>query len=527
MRMYDEIKRFKKEYVFEKYTRIVDNFKDYDKITKIKMLDEIYDVYNDYNNIIDICTVRELKYLKMVLDNKLTMDDLLKNPKELKIKYLDKKYDWERENLYHKFLLNYDFYKESHIPEEILDNVKDAIKHVNWKEKKKVDELNEIIVSYCKIQGSSLLNTVATFGSGITGLDEEVVWKHMLTNKLFNYYVYIVSKNYESIGNNIPVAIHQDFYDIEEELEKQRKLQGLGGDRKIDIGLYKRLFYNDFDTQNPKIRKFLDEIKKLPFFWLSTIKIIRDFAMLNIDRNELKKSIKSVPSLKGYDLTKFFKIMDEAMDEMPSGALNGLSPNEAKEIQLKEFNREIKKQQSYKKQKTACLSSKDTKLFYKIYFGLLDFTNKKYKISDIKIYNQQGINPYDLKDILDKFWENKDLIVLEFCLANPYKFNKEELEITSSFKKGIRGMFIISKYELEYTAFMTKDKVYMLKGINDNIDNIIPYKELPYPVITSIIPFKNVLIYDGILYGMGIKMGEGFENIVEDEYDSMMKYYHL
>lgn len=527
MKMYEEIKHFKKEYVYERYTRIVNNFKDYDKITKVKMLDAIYDVYSDYNNIIDICTTRELKYLKMVLNNKLTIEDLLKNPKELKIEYLDEKYNWERENLHHKFLLDYDYYKESHIPEEILDKVKDAIKHVNWKEKKKIDELNEIIVGYCKMQGSALLNTVASIGSGITGIKEEVVWNHMVSSKLFNYYVYIISKDFDTIGNNIPVAIHQDYYEIEEELEHQRKLQGLAGTKQIDIRIYQRLFYNDFDIQNPKIKKFLDELEKLPFFWFSAIKTIREFAMLNIDRTSLKKSIKSVPSLQYYDLTKFFKIMDEAMDEIPSGALNGFTPNEAKEIKLKQVKKEIKKEQSYIRQQNACLSKKDAKLFYKIYFALLEFTNKKYKINNMKIYNRQGINPYELKDIVDKFWENKEALVLEFCLGNPYKFNKEELKIASEFKKGIRGMFIITKYDLEYTAFMNDDKIYMIKGLNDNIDNIITYKDLPYVTITSIIPFKNVLTYDGMLLGMGVKMGNSFDDMVEKEYDNMMKYYHL
>ena len=122
--MYDEIKCFRKEYVYEQYTRIVKKFKDYEKITKVKMLDAIYNFYAEPNNIIDICTTSELKYLKMVLDNKLTFDDLLKNPGKDQIKYLDDKYNWERKTLYHKFLLKYDYYKESHIPEEIVDNVK-------------------------------------------------------------------------------------------------------------------------------------------------------------------------------------------------------------------------------------------------------------------------------------------------------------------------------------------------------------------------------------------------------------------
>ena len=235
-----------------------------------------------------------------------------------------------------------------------------------------------------------------------------------------------------------------------------------------------------------------------------------------------------MPALEYVDLTSFFKTLDEAMDEMPSGALNGYTPNEAKEIKTKQVNNEINKAKRYVKQQNACISRKDAKLFYKIYFALLEFTNKKYKINNsVKIYNHNGINPFEIKDIVDKYWENKDAITLEFCLANPYKFNKEELNITSDFKKGIRSIFIISRYELEYTAFMEKDKIYMVKGLNDNIDNIISYDELPHVAITSIIPFKGNLVYDGMLLGMGIKMGNEFDEMVEKEYDSMMKYYHL
>ena len=61
--------------------------------------------------------------------------------------------------------------------------------------------------------------------------------------------------------------------------------------------------------------------------------------MLNIDRSLLKKSIQSVPTLQYHDLTNFFKIMDEAMNEMPSGALNGFTPNEAKELKLKQIKK--------------------------------------------------------------------------------------------------------------------------------------------------------------------------------------------
>lgn len=36
--MYEEINNYRKEHVYEQYTRIVDDFKNYDRISKTKMI---------------------------------------------------------------------------------------------------------------------------------------------------------------------------------------------------------------------------------------------------------------------------------------------------------------------------------------------------------------------------------------------------------------------------------------------------------------------------------------------------------
>ena len=73
--MYNEINYLRKDYVYDSYTKIVDDFKDYEKITKVKMLDAIYKVYSDYNNIISLCTVRELKYLKKLIESQIDIKE--------------------------------------------------------------------------------------------------------------------------------------------------------------------------------------------------------------------------------------------------------------------------------------------------------------------------------------------------------------------------------------------------------------------------------------------------------------------
>ena len=93
--------------------------------------------------------------------------------------------------------------------------------------------------------------------------------------------------------------------------------------------------------------------------------------------------------------------------------------------------------------------------------------------------------------------------------------------------KGFRDTFVIVKYDLEYTAFMNREKLYMVKGLKSNIDDIISYKQLPYIVTTSIMPFKNVLIYDGLLMSHRIDFGYNFEEIIENDFKRMPKCYRL
>ena len=504
------------------------------------MLDAIYKVYSDYNNIISLCTVRELKYLKKLIESQNDMKESEKEmepntPEEFE-QFFKKVYEeskekvaWEENCLRDKFLVRYD---ENHrnlvIPEEIIESVTKAIKNVDWKEQKKIDELNEVLVSYIKIQGSALLNTVVTMASQITGIDEKILWNHMLTNRLFKYYVFLTSEDFESIEKNIPVAVYHDYYYLLDELNYQRKNQGRAASKEIDISTYKTIFYHDFDINNKKIKKMLTELKKLPFYWPNALDRIKEYALLNIDRTDLKEAIENVPALSNYDLSSFFKDLDEAMDEIPSGALNGLTPNELKELEQEERKMNEKKEKSYTPQQNACLGAKESKLFYKLYFALLDFTNKKYKLKpNYKIYNQVGLNPYEITDIIDKFWENKDLVILEFCMSNPYKLNSTEIKLIEGFKKGLKDRFIIAKYEKEYTAFMSKDKIYMVKGLNDNIDNIISYKNLPCFTETALIQFQDTIVYDGLLSSYPIDFGIGFTKTVEKEYNNLMKYYHL
>ena len=123
--------------------------------------------------------------------------------------------------------------------------------------------------------------------------------------------------------------------------------------------------------------------------------------------------------------------------------------------------------------------------------------------------------------------DKKDSIIDEFCNKNPYKFNDEELEMVKEFKKGIRDMFIICDYLEDYTAVMGKDRCYMIKGLTCNIDEVIEYETLPEPTMMIIFPFKDVLVYDGMIATYPIKIGSAMEDMIMADYNKSIKYYHL
>ena len=299
----EHVKNYKKEFVFDKYTRVIIDFKDYEKITKVKMLEAMYEVYKAPEKIINICTERELKFLQLVCD---------KNKE-----YLNEKYDWERTTLGCKFII-YDDLDKIEIYEELHDTVKKALENVNWKEVREKDGLNEVLVSYCKIQGTTLVLPLINFCSVLLKTAPTKLAEHIRDNLVFNYYVSIIDRYYEELGE-LEIAVYNDFYDIIDLLDEQRSQQGKNAIVSLDIADYKSI-----------IKKFYQKLNELPFFSFSAIKPIQEYALLNLDRESLKEAISEVPALKHIDLTDFFELMDKAMDEMPSGALNGITPNELK-----------------------------------------------------------------------------------------------------------------------------------------------------------------------------------------------------
>ncbi len=520
MKLYDYLMNFKKEGVYDIYFRVCFDRKDYNAITKKKMIEEIIMVYQNPYILIDLCSAKELKLIEKLL--KLKGKDPKKSEKLL----------MENQEIFYtlssKALVDVLFSDSVTLFDELIDVQKEIFNVVDWKAVAFRDRINEFLVGFYKIMGKLLIDVAANLASDVLGIERDVIDDHIDYNMLFNFNVLQINEKVPVINEEKLFGIYFDYNDQLDELTEEKKLQSLTGQMKLDMNIIKNIFYYDYDIDNQKITNLFDIFKTDYQTYSIFRKAVQIKALLNKDRESLKIALKNTLNISEDLSQKLFLVLDEAMDEMPSGALNGLTPNEAKSKRDKQTRLNIEKSKLNIKQKKANLSQKDADLFYKIYFGLLDYTNKKYKINlNLKIYQTQGINPQQLAGVIKKFWDEKNVVTTEFCLKNPYNFSSEELKIASDFKKGFRNIMFIARFFEDYTGFVCDESLYMVKGIRTNIDVIINKLDLPMVVITALVPFKNMIVFDSIMQQVPIDIDGDMQEMVENIVQTSEKKYKI
>ena len=171
------------------------------------------------------------------------------------------------------------------------------------------------------------------------------------------------------------------------------------------------------------------------------------------------------------------------------------------------------------------LLQEESILYYKLLFGIQYFIfkniNNNTKISSIKGYSAL---PRKTKiKVRDLLWTNNKWID-KYININPDKFPEEELEIIDKWKSRIKGNFFIERLLKKYAIFISSEsKVYGVIGLIEEIDEIIDINQIPVYVETVLLPFKNKIIYDGIISKHEISFGRGIREMFKSTYNKAKK----
>lgn len=122
----------------------------------------------------------------------------------------------------------------------------------------------------------------------------------------------------------------------------------------------------------------------------------------------------------------------------------------------------------------------------------------------------------------EKLYENMELLD-EFIKTRFDSLTVDQIIILAGFKKKIKSDFIILQCLTRHVIFIdtVDNKIYAVKALADRFDDF--FSNFPVLCHTTIIPFKDKIIYDGFIQSKGLYYGTNMTLEMNEEYKQAKK----
>ena len=172
------------------------------------------------------------------------------------------------------------------------------------------------------------------------------------------------------------------------------------------------------------------------------------------------------------------------------------------------------------------LSEEDAKLFYQLWLPLLEYVNKKTRaVPSLKhIDTAKRLNTTDVKKVADRLWDDVSLID-RYLQANP-EIPEEHREIFLGWKRRIRGRFTMERHLKDGSIFIgpeSEETVYLVSGIITSWEEMFDWRPMSVFMNAVLIPFRDVIISDGLNVSYSIMIGPNMKKELKDIYMSAKK----
>lgn len=294
-----EINHYRKEVVYSQFFRIC--FPDdviYEKITRKQMVELIIQQYTP-ENIVDVCTVKELKLLKRIVEN---------NYKEVDVHSMP----FEKVALYRKYLLF-----EDEIPDELKESVTEALKLVEFDQKEKQDEPLLCLIGFIRSCGA-IDPMVVQRQAQKYGLD----LRNLETNPLFNFWTYYTFDYLMPDDTYGEAILYYDSIPYMDVIANTRLDYELMAPVFLKPESYLSIFYNGYDDTDPDVHALFDHFKKSEdvFDFLKMQRILECIESCRMTEH----LITIFPKLEQFD-PKTKELFKNAIYKMPMPYLTGMT----------------------------------------------------------------------------------------------------------------------------------------------------------------------------------------------------------
>ena len=168
------------------------------------------------------------------------------------------------------------------------------------------------------------------------------------------------------------------------------------------------------------------------------------------------------------------------------------------------------------------LSESDAKLFYELWFPLLDYVNDKRHVNKKigKIHGARHSDPGQVKEIANVLWTHTSDID-EYLRCRKDDLSDDHKCIIAGWKKAITDKFFLERHLKKGSIFIDyNDNVYQVKGIITSWEEMFWFRPLPILLDVTLIPFRDVIISDGLVIEAPVVFGRNYASELKDVYMS-------
>lgn len=166
------------------------------------------------------------------------------------------------------------------------------------------------------------------------------------------------------------------------------------------------------------------------------------------------------------------------------------------------------------------LSAEDRRLFFSLWMPLLRYVNDVYGIHEHleEMAEANRVGPAVLKEMADALWN--DVSVIDEYLSVVCGLSKDQREIIQGWKRFVRGKFLLERHLKKGSIFisMENEEVYQVSGITSSWEEMFPHARLPLMLEATFIPFKDVIISDGLVSPYNLVLGRNMAQNLKEVY---------
>jgi len=166
-------------------------------------------------------------------------------------------------------------------------------------------------------------------------------------------------------------------------------------------------------------------------------------------------------------------------------------------------------------------------LYWKLHWALLAHTNRRLNIilDAATLDEVLLISTPEKMEIREAFYKDPNLLE-SFITENPEHLPSDESAIVASWRHRVSGNFYIVRYLKRYAVFLSTTEpqhLYGVLGLTETLDDVLGGRPLPIYVQAVLLPFKDKIIYDGLLGGYNIYFGGGIRSSVKKTYNRLKR----